>query len=80
MHFMTLAKYGLEKRVKELEAKLSTQQQSSDTQLRQLSGLEHKLDAMKTHVRRLEGSQSRLDKNVKDEAFGGVRVSPPSRR
>ncbi|XP_076456985.1 uncharacterized protein LOC143291168 [Babylonia areolata] len=63
---LQLSKYKAEKRVKELESKLSSQEQWSETHLAQVSGLENKVTAVKTHCRRLEGSQSRLDKNVEE--------------
>ncbi|XP_070208194.1 uncharacterized protein [Littorina saxatilis] len=63
---LQLTKYKLEKRVKELEARLGSQERSSESQLRQLSGVEKKMAAIKVHTHRLEGSQSRLDRNVEE--------------
>ena len=49
--------------MKELEARLGRQERQWDRQHGQLTGLENKVAAVRKHFHRLEGSQSRLDKN-----------------
>ncbi|KAL8581306.1 hypothetical protein ACOMHN_034385 [Nucella lapillus] len=60
---LQMSQYRAEKRMKELESKVGRQDQRSETHLGQVTGLEHKVSAVKVHCRRLEGSQSRLDRN-----------------
>lgn len=55
----------MEKKIKELETKLSTYERSYQNQFDQMTNLEQKVNSVKTYFQRLTSSQTRLDKNGK---------------